>query len=289
MEQRHKYEYHVDPNTQTAAAKVVRMVGSDKQVLEIGAGPGSITRLIKENNHCQVTAIELDEKAIEKLTPFCERVYKCDLNDIAWASDVTKEGKFQVVVAADVLEHLFNPWATLTTIRDILDEDGYVVVSLPHIGHNAVIACLANEDFAYQEWGLLDKTHIRFFGIRNIQRLFNDAGFKIIEAEFVVKPPEQTEFADYWRRTPWKLKHSLTNNRFGLVYQVVVKATPHDEPQKGLNLSALPVPQTSSPIPPSTSLKKRLVYHLKTLLLPYMSLEARTRLGHFLHRLGIKL
>ncbi len=83
-----------------------------------------------------------------------------------------RNDKFEVIVAADVLEHLYDPWATLRTVRDILDTDGYVVVSLPHIGHNAVIACILQEDFEYQDWGLLDKTHIRFFGIENMQQTF---------------------------------------------------------------------------------------------------------------------
>lgn len=288
-EQRHKYEYQVDPNAQTAAAKVIRMVGRNKRVLEVGAGPGSITRLLKEHNNCRIAAIELDDQAFEKLSPFCERVYQCDLNNLGWTSEVAEEGKFQVVVAADVLEHLYDPWAALGAIREVLSEDGYVVVSLPHIGHNAVIACLSEEDFAYQEWGLLDRTHIRFFGIRNIQRLFNEAGFKIVEAEFVVKPPEQTEFADRWRRAPGKLKRSLADNRFGMVYQVVVKAKPDSAPEEGVHLLSLQVPKALPAIPPGAPLKRRLVLHLKALLLPYMSLETRTKLGKFLHRLGIKV
>ena len=261
MEQRHKYEYQVDPDAQTAGAKVVRMAGVGRKVLEIGAGPGSVTRLLKEHGNCRVTAIELDEKAIEKLSPFCERVYRCDLNDPAWVSEVSADGLFQVVVAADVLEHLYDPWATLRAMAGLLDEDGCLIVSLPHIGHNAVFSCLVEEDFAYQDWGLLDRTHIRFFGIRNIQQLFTDAGLKIIEAEFVVKPPEQTEFADRWRRVPGDLKRSLERNRFlGLVYQVVVKARPVAAPEKGIDLLSLPVLKPASALPPGTPLARRLAY-----------------------------
>lgn len=58
MEQRHKYEYEVDMNDEShVATKVLRMVGSDRRVLEIGPGPGSITRLL---NGCAATAVEID-------------------------------------------------------------------------------------------------------------------------------------------------------------------------------------------------------------------------------------
>ena len=67
MGQRHKYEYPIDSDANSAGAHILRMVGADKKVLEVGAGPGAITKLLKNNNNCKVTAIEIDEKAIEKL------------------------------------------------------------------------------------------------------------------------------------------------------------------------------------------------------------------------------
>ncbi len=249
MKQRHKYEYNLDINGPSAPAAVVRMVGKGKRVLEIGAGPGSITRVLKGHGGCRVTAIELDEEAIKKLSPFCEHVYQSDLNDQSWTSVLSNDEKFDVVVAADVLEHLYDPPTTLRAVKDILDADGSVVVSLPHIGHNAVIGCLLQKDFELQDWGLLDKTHIQFFGIENMQRLFNDAGFKIIEAEFIVLPPEQTELAYFWRRIPPKLKERLTDNRFGMVYQVVVKAIMDLSPEQGVQLSSLPVPLQNQQYP----------------------------------------
>lgn len=288
MEQRHRYEYNVDTKGTTAAAKVVRMVGKNKRVLELGAGPGSITRFLSGHGGCHVTAIELDDEAIKKLTPFCERVYRCDLNDHTWTSALSKDGKFEVVVAADVLEHLCDPWTTLRAVKGILDVDGYVVVSLPNIGHNAVVACLLQEDVEYRDWGLLDKTHIRFFGIENMQRLFNSTGFKIVEAEFIVLPPERTEFAGRWRHIPAELKQGLTYNRFGMVYQVVVKAKPDLSPKRGLRLSSLPIPASVPDMSPHMTLGARASYWIKTNVLPHVSPRIRSRLRSILYRAGLR-
>lgn len=289
MEHRHKYEYKVDPQANTAAAKVVRMVGSNRRVLEIGAGPGSITRLLKDHGGCRVTAIELDAEAIEKLTPFCERIYQCDLNDANWPSVVSDEGKFQVVVAADVLEHLYAPATILRAMKSLLDDDGYVVISLPHVGHNGVIACVTQGDFAYGDCGLLDKTHIRFFGIANIQRLFEEAGFSILEAEFVVLRPERTEFADFWRKLPAKMKRGLACNRYGSVYQVVIKAKPSQPGEQSLSLSTLPIPSAFLSRFAGKTLREATVEFLKSLVVPYMSLGSQERLGRFLRRIGVRL
>jgi 2-polyprenyl-3-methyl-5-hydroxy-6-metoxy-1,4-benzoquinol methylase len=288
MKQRHKYEYNVDINGPTAAAAVVRMVGTGKRVLEIGAGPGSITRCLRENSGCRVTAIEIDKDAVERLSPFCERVYQCDLNDQAWDSDLLQEGKFEVIVAADVLEHLYDPWAVLETIRNLVEKNGYIVVSLPHIGHNVVIACLLQENITYRDWGLLDKTHIRFFGIENMQQLFNNAGFKIVEAEFIVLPPEQTELVDNWRGLPGELREYLTKNRFGTVYQVVVKAKPDLSPGQGLNLLSLPVPVLGLVNPGSQPLSTRFIYSIKKMVVPHINYRTRSRLRNILHKLGVK-
>jgi 2-polyprenyl-3-methyl-5-hydroxy-6-metoxy-1,4-benzoquinol methylase len=288
MEQRHRYEYNIDINDTTAAATVVRMVGRNKRVLELGAGPGSITRLLYGNCGCHVTAVEIDEDAIKKLSSFCKNVYRCDLNDQSWNSVLSKEEKFEVIVAADVLEHLYDPRVTLRNARDVLDNDGYVVVSLPHIAHNAVIACLLQEDWEYHDWGLLDKTHIRFFGMQNIQRLFNDSGFKIIEAEFIVIPPERTEFAGFWRHVPEELKQHLEHNRFGTVYQVVVKARPDSSPGRGLKLLSLVVPDQSSATYAPVRFRTKTVNLIKRAVLHRMSPHMRSGLRNILYRVGIK-
>ena len=280
--QRHKYEYKVNPNA--AGAKVVRMVGAGKRVLELGSGPGSITRLLKDNQ-CRVTALELDATAIEIVAEYCENVYSCDLNDPAWPAKVAAFDKYEVIVAGDVLEHLYDPWAVLSSMRSLLAVDGYVVISLPHIGHNAIVACLLSGDFEYQPWGLLDKTHIRFFGIKNIQKLFNDAGFKIIEADFVVKTPEQTEFAQRWRQLSASTKQALASNRFGTVYQVVVKAALVSVPGKELQLAEQPVLAPSANAFSNGAKGSRLL----GFLISFLSLHSRQRIVQMLARIGVRI
>ena len=238
---RHNYEYDVELDGDTAPARVVRMVGQNKRVLEVGAGPGSITRHLYGHGGCAITGVELDAEAIKLLSPYCNKVYQANLNDPDWPQLLSAEEGFDVVVAADVLEHLYDPWVTLELMKRFVNEDGCLVISLPHVGHSSIAACLLQEDFDYRDWGLLDRTHIRFFGIKNIQDLFENAGLKIISAEFVVVPPEDTEFSGVWAKLPVEVQNALDTNRFGSVYQVVIKAVPENAAGTGLQLSSLPV------------------------------------------------
>src|SRR5262249_50249305 len=150
----------------------------------------------------------------------CESVHTIDLNQPDWLAPLKDRENFDVLVAADVLEHVYQPLQVLTAMKQLLKPDGCVVISIPHVGHSAIHACLLDEDFAYNSFGLLDRTHIRCFGIKNMQQLFDEAGFSIRHAEFVVRKPEHTEFGPAWAKLPASVREALAGNPFGTVYQV---------------------------------------------------------------------
>jgi 2-polyprenyl-3-methyl-5-hydroxy-6-metoxy-1,4-benzoquinol methylase len=235
------YTFEVDPHADTAAANVLRFVGRNKKVLEIGAGPGSIACPMVERNGCKVTAVELDENSVDILRGFCECVLRLDLNDSSWINSVP-HGDFDAVVIADVLEHLVDPWTTLRLAASCARES--VVVSIPHA---SILACLLNNDFEYRDWGLLDRTHIRFFSMRNIQALFEGAGLKIADFAFVLKHPHETEFADVWGALQPRARAVLESGDYANVYQVVVRAVPvaRDPALPGRSLLGQPAPPLS--------------------------------------------
>lgn len=233
---RHNYEYEVDTSSETAPANVIRMVGQNKRVLELGCGPGAITKIIAEKSGCRVTALELDSEAIELVKPYCEKVMQADLNSNRWPTLLDGCAKFDVVLAADVLEHLYDPWSALQRMIAFVNPEGFIVVSLPHVGHAAVISCLINGDFEYQNWGLLDRTHIRFFGLKNIENLFAKAQLKIVEARYVTKLPEETELAGSWSKIPSALQDTLMGCQYSEVYQIIIKAVPISSPGVAISL-----------------------------------------------------
>lgn len=273
--QKHTYDYPIDTSSETAPAKVIGMVGSGKRVLEIGCGPGSITRILARDAGCTVTGLELDPVAIRIVAPFCDQVIQADLNSPNWPNLVGGAGTYDVVVAADVLEHLYDPLKTLQRMVHLINPDGYFVISLPHAGHAAIMSCLACGDFAYGKWGLLDSTHIRFFGFKNIEDLFAHAGLKIIEARYVVMHPEDTELCDQWSRITPILKTALLRIRHAEVYQVVIKAVPVDRAGDSLPL-----------IPPKRHI---ILSNIKRGVAKRLSPRMRGRIRELFAMMGIKL
>src|SRR5262249_49882611 len=110
-------------------------------------------------------------------------------------------GPFDVVVCADVLEHLPEPERLLAKIAAWLAPRGTLLVSLPNVAHVSVRAALLAGRFPYADRGILDRTHLRFYTRASGQRLLEDAGFRISEVEPTAMPYELA-----WpllARSPW--------------------------------------------------------------------------------------
>src|SRR3954470_17875239 len=88
-----------------------------------------------------------------------------------------------VVICADVLEHLRDPWAVLSWLRALLaaGADGKATISLPTIARWPARRALARGRFDYADFGLFDRTHLRFFTRESARELATRAGFAVRE------------------------------------------------------------------------------------------------------------
>src|SRR3954462_6217699 len=102
-----RYEQAVDPDAaNNAHSFMVRMVGWNRRVLELGASHGHVTRALAAQNN-RVTAVEYDPESLSALKAVAEDVVIGDLNSTETLSSVS--GPFDVVLCGDVLEHLLDP------------------------------------------------------------------------------------------------------------------------------------------------------------------------------------
>ncbi len=86
---------------------------------------------------------------------------------------------YNVWIFGDVLEHLCYPWEVLARIRRSMPADGCIIVCLPNAQHWSVQAKLAVGDFRYENGGLMDRTHLRWFTRATMLEMFAGAGFKL--------------------------------------------------------------------------------------------------------------
>ncbi len=105
-------------------------------------------------------------------------------------TEVAEAGPFDVIVAADVLEHVADPQRLLEELRPLLSPRGVLVASVPNFGHWYARARTAVGKFDYDDRGVLDRGHLRFFTRASFARLLQTCGFAIRRQEATGLPLE---------------------------------------------------------------------------------------------------
>jgi|GEM_PF-432883 len=224
-------------NKNSSHTLIVELTGRNKNVLEVGTSTGYISRILKERGNT-VTGIEIDPEAGEIAGQHCDTMIIGDIEKLDLDAYLTPSS-FDVIVFGDVLEHLVSPEDVLRKVKKYLRPDGYLAVSLPNVCHGDVILNLLMGDFKYTSMGLLDATHLRFFGLRNIIDLFSRCGYFVTDLQTTVHPVGATE----QRLDPGVVPEDLANFVKSLpnssVYQYIFKASPSPTPEA---VEAVPAP-----------------------------------------------
>lgn len=201
------------------------MTPSGSRVLETGCANGRFTRVLVEHG-CTVVGVELDPVAAVQAASYCEQVITGNLEDSGLREQIPYG--FDVILFGDVLEHLVRPWEVLTSLRSRLNPSGFVVVSIPNIAHWDTRIGLLRGNFDYQDTGLLDSTHLRFFTQRMLWEMMEQTGYRIVEVQRSIRLPTWVYSVRLVRRFAPKLLlpllARLAPNLF--TYQFIIKAIP---------------------------------------------------------------
>jgi len=147
------------------------------RVLDVGCGYGGLGRNLLARGVKQVCGVEINPDAASHLAGVYADYWIGDVEQVILPSDIET---FDCIVFADVLEHLRDPWGTLKHYQQWLKPGGYVVASIPNVRNLALLYNLAIRGrWHYEDSGLLDRTHLRFFTRGEIYNLFTDAGLTI--------------------------------------------------------------------------------------------------------------
>ena len=169
----------------TAHRLVLAAVPDGSRVLDVGCSTGYLAQRLNARG-CRVVGVEADPKAARRAEEACELVIVGDVEDPAVHAELPRD--MDVVLAADVLEHLRDPWAVLAALRENLAPRGRAVVSVPNIGHWTARRAILRGRFPYAEHGLFDRTHLRFFTREGAHELAARAGWRVESEAFADAP-----------------------------------------------------------------------------------------------------
>jgi 2-polyprenyl-3-methyl-5-hydroxy-6-metoxy-1,4-benzoquinol methylase len=159
-----------------------------KLVLDVGCGRGALGSALKEERPgIRVYGIEYVPDAAEIAASRLDDVIVADLDAVDALPD--RWEPFDAIVCGDVLEHLRDPAHALQLLRDALAPDGVLVASIPNIKHWSVVYPLLVKDrFTYQDAGLLDRTHVHFFTLEEIDAMSTACGLEVASLGTVSQP-----------------------------------------------------------------------------------------------------
>ena len=142
-----------------------------QSVLDVGCGPGFLLSILKKKN-IKVVGVEVDKVAAKKAQEFA-KVYISDLN-----KKFNFAGKFQLVIAYHVIEHLKNPTLFIKKIKKLISKGGYLIIGTPDF--DSCMSRLFKNNYRM----LHDKTHISLFSTESITRLLIDNKFSVKKIDY---------------------------------------------------------------------------------------------------------
>jgi glycosyltransferase involved in cell wall biosynthesis len=164
------YEYKPSPNSSHAIVLELVPAGRPLRILDVGCGPGWVAAELRRRGH-HVTGV--DVVADEAIGERTDRFFVADVE--RGLPDEVGDG-YDVVIAADVIEHVRNPDELLADLASRMDPAGSIIASVPNFGHWYPRLRTVAGLFDYDQRGILDRTHVRFFTRRSFRRALANTG-----------------------------------------------------------------------------------------------------------------
>lgn len=214
-----KYDFSFDMGQNDPNALILKRIQAGSVILEFGPYKGRTTKYLKENLGCKVYAVEIDKEAARECEKYTESILAADIEEYGWMQEFS-DIRFDGIIFADVLEHLREPEKVMHMARQLLKEDGSIYVSIPNITHNSVLINMINNKFSYTPTGILDETHIHFWGYDDFIEFVYKIGMEPVVQNATYCGMDNEIGVDYSHVSP-VLQQELTKRRYGHVYQFV--------------------------------------------------------------------
>lgn len=221
----HVYLRTFDGQRRNSLSVLAGLVPRDASILDVGTGSGALGRYLSENKSCIVDGLTHNRDEAAMAAPHYRRLNVGDLEtqDLA---ELCAGTRYDIVIFADVLEHLRQPHIPLRAAGALLADGGKVLLSVPNVAYLGLLGELLTGEFRYRDEGLLDRTHLRFFTRRSLLDFLSDNGYQVTRLETVCVDLPQSEFRLSCRELTPAVTRWLAALPDALTYQFIVEAQP---------------------------------------------------------------
>lgn len=184
--------YRLGLDRENVHQTIINNIGAGNLILDVGCWEGYLGKTLKDKGNT-VHGIEISGQAAEKAKKVLDQIVVGNIEDdlFPWPGE-----KYDVIICADILEHLFDPGRVLEKIKQLLKPEGRIIISLPNIANYWIRKELLLGRFEYMNGGLLDRGHIRHFTYDTALALFKKSGFELVRATAKIELPAILNYPD---------------------------------------------------------------------------------------------
>ena len=185
------YTGHVAARKDDSRYRLAQLAGERASILDVGCAVGYIGEYLRHTPPTRwLGGIELDEGAAALARPHYDQLIVGSVEDKKVWDQVGRD--VDAMIFGDVLEHTSDPVRVLRMAQEHLADDGMVIISMPNIAHFRVRLRLLAGRFDYEEWGIMDRTHLRFFTLASARKMLRSSGFDVLHTEPILSFPPAT-------------------------------------------------------------------------------------------------
>ena len=145
-----------------------------RRALDLGCGAGAFGRTLRNEGFSYLAGVEIVPEAAARARETYDLILEMPIVDAL----PRISGTFDLIICADVLEHLIDPWSVTADLLRLAHPGTVLAVSVPNIRYWRALARIAvGKGFAYEPSGIFDSTHVRFFTSADTLRMLRDAGW----------------------------------------------------------------------------------------------------------------
>ena len=180
--------YTFKPDRYSSHTKIINYIKSlnnkKLKILDVGCSKGFIARGL-QNHNFEFYGIEYNKADAKDARKYYKEIKIADLDK---EKPNYPRNSFDVIIMADIIEHLKDSAGAVKHFAQFLKKDGFMIISTANVANLYVRLKLLFGNFDYEERGIMDKTHLRFFTLKTFRKLAKEAGLKVVKEDFTPIP-----------------------------------------------------------------------------------------------------
>ena len=193
------------------------------RILDVGCGGGSLGKILTASGHL-VDGITISDEEYNLASELLNNVYLYNLE--TGLPNEMLHSQYDYVICSHVLEHIVYPDKLLKDIYEVLKPGGILVVALPNLMHYKSRLKLITGNFVYEDAGIWDNTHVKWYTFSSAKKLLTNYGFSIELATVTGELPFNSVFSKILspsiRNRIFAILIKISNGFFG--YQILIRA-----------------------------------------------------------------